>query len=339
VVTGVNPNSGTTSGGTSVHISGAGFTGATGVSFGGVAASFTVDSDAAITATSPAHPAGAVDVRVTGPTGTSASSFADVYTYKRPPTVSSVVPNAGPTAGGNTVTINGGNFVSGATVKFSTTASPLVTFVSSTQLKAKVPAHAAGTVNVTVRTPVALSAISNGDLYAYGVPAVTSVVPNAGSTAGGNTVTITGHGLVPGATVKFGTVAATTVTFVSGTQIKAKVPAQSAGNVNVRVTTAAGTSAISNGSQYAYGAPAVSSLSPRSGTHAGGTTVTITGQRFVPGATVKFGTTPATSVTFVSNSQIKAKAPAHTAGTVGVRVTTPAGTSPAVSGDVYTYTP
>jgi hypothetical protein len=211
--------------------------------------------------------------------------------------------------------------------------------VSSTQLKAKAPAHAAGTVHVTVRTSVAVSALTNRDLYAYGAPAVTSVVPNAGPTAGGNIVTINGHGLVPGATVKFGTTAATTVSFVSPTQIKAKAPAHTAGNVNVRVTTAAGTSAATNGTQYAYGAPAVSSLSPRSGTQAGGTIVTINGQRFVPGATVKFGATAATSVTFVSNTQIKAKAPAHPAGVVNVFVTTAAGTSPIVSGDRYTYTP
>ena len=56
---------------------------------------------------------------------------------------------AGPTAGGNTVTINGTNFLAGARVKFGATASASVTFVSATQLKAVAPAHAAGTVDVT----------------------------------------------------------------------------------------------------------------------------------------------------------------------------------------------
>ena len=119
------------------------------------------------------------------------------------PTVTSVSPNAGSTAGGNTVTINGSNFVSGANVKFGATASALVTFVSATQLKAVAPAHAAGTVDVTVTTAGGTSATVAGDRYTYDArPTVTSVSPNAGSTAGGvNTVTINGSNFVSGANV------------------------------------------------------------------------------------------------------------------------------------------
>jgi uncharacterized repeat protein (TIGR01451 family) len=83
-VTGVSPSRGPTAGGTSVTVTGSGFTGATAVDFGTVpAASFTVDSDTQITATSPARPAGPVDVTVTTPAGTSAAGAADQYTYTR----------------------------------------------------------------------------------------------------------------------------------------------------------------------------------------------------------------------------------------------------------------
>jgi hypothetical protein len=88
-VTGVSPNSGAAAGGTTVTITGRGFTGATGVSFGGtllVPGGFTVDSDAQITATSPAHATGAVDVRVTTPDGTSpADPAVDTFTFAAPP--------------------------------------------------------------------------------------------------------------------------------------------------------------------------------------------------------------------------------------------------------------
>lgn len=82
-VTGVVPNTGPVAGGTSVVISGTGFTGATGVTFGGVAAtSLTVVNDTTINATTPAGAAvGSVDVLVTTPAGTSAAGLVDQFAY------------------------------------------------------------------------------------------------------------------------------------------------------------------------------------------------------------------------------------------------------------------
>lgn len=74
-VTRVSPNRGPSTGGTVVTVTGSGFTGATGVSFGsGVpASSFTVDSDTTITAVAPPRTSALVNLAVTGPGGTSAS--------------------------------------------------------------------------------------------------------------------------------------------------------------------------------------------------------------------------------------------------------------------------
>lgn len=78
----VTPTVGPTSGGLSVQIRGSAFNGSTVVDFGSdPATSFTVDSDTEITAVAPAHAAGAVDVTVTGPGGTSAITAADTFTY------------------------------------------------------------------------------------------------------------------------------------------------------------------------------------------------------------------------------------------------------------------
>jgi hypothetical protein len=66
-----------------VTITGSGFTRATRVAFGAVAATrFKVVSDAKITAVSPAQ-TGAHFIIVTAPGGTSADVPADVYTYRR----------------------------------------------------------------------------------------------------------------------------------------------------------------------------------------------------------------------------------------------------------------
>ena len=80
VVTAISSTSGSTDGGTTVTITGTGFTGATAVDFGGAAATFTVDSDTTISALSPLG-TGTVDVTVKSANGTSATSAADQFTY------------------------------------------------------------------------------------------------------------------------------------------------------------------------------------------------------------------------------------------------------------------
>ena len=90
-VTAVTPTSGPVSGGTTVTIDGCGFTGTTATNFGVTGAtSFIVVSDSQITAVSPAHAAGAVDVTVTTPGGTSTTSAADQFTFV--PAASQYVP-------------------------------------------------------------------------------------------------------------------------------------------------------------------------------------------------------------------------------------------------------
>ena len=87
-VTNVNPNTGPTSGGTNVTITGTNFFDVTAVRFSSNAAgSFTVDSATQITATSPAG-VGTVDVTVTTEGGTSATSTADQFTYVPAPALS-----------------------------------------------------------------------------------------------------------------------------------------------------------------------------------------------------------------------------------------------------------
>ena len=87
-VTGVSPNQGPTAGGTLVQVTGSGFCNSTtSVKFGATSASnINVMGDTLLSATSPAHAAGAVDVTVTNAAGTSPTSVADKYTYTTNPT-------------------------------------------------------------------------------------------------------------------------------------------------------------------------------------------------------------------------------------------------------------
>jgi phosphatidylserine/phosphatidylglycerophosphate/cardiolipin synthase-like enzyme len=157
-VSNINPNSGTTAGGTSVTITGTNFVSGATVKLGGTAATGVVVSNSTtITATTPAHAAGAASVVVTNPDNQS-GTLTNGFTYQSPPpgptpTVSSITPNTGTTAGGTSVTISGTNFVSGALVKLGGTAATSVVVSNSTTITAATPAHAAGAVDVVVTNP------------------------------------------------------------------------------------------------------------------------------------------------------------------------------------------
>ena len=85
-VTGIDPSAGPTAGGTDVIIYGTDLGGATGVKFGQTGGTIVDDAGSYMLAESPAGSAGAVDVTVTTPYGTSAPSPpADQFTYVAPP--------------------------------------------------------------------------------------------------------------------------------------------------------------------------------------------------------------------------------------------------------------
>jgi hypothetical protein len=336
-VSAILPTGGTPAGGTPVTITGTGFVDGATVTFGGTAGtSVAFVSSTTITATTPAHVAGAVDVVVTNP-DTQYGTLTSGFMYAAPPTVTDIAPVSGPSAGSTSVTITGTGFVDGATVTFGGAAGTSVAFVSSTTITATTPAHAAGAVDVVVTNPdTQYGTLTSGFMYTA-PPTVTDIAPDGGTPAGGTLVTITGTGFVDGATVTFGGTAGTGVAFVSSTTITATTPAHAAGAVDVVVTnpdTQSGT--LANGFQYTDG-PVVTSILPVSGTPAGGTLVTITGTGFIDGATVTFGGAAGTGVAFVSSTTITATTPAHVAGAVDVVVTNP-DTQTGTLTNGYTYT-
>jgi IPT/TIG domain/Phosphate-induced protein 1 conserved region len=255
-VSAVTPTTGPTAGGQSVTITGTGFANGATVSIGGQAATgVSVDSATQITATTPAHAAGTVDVVVTTTGGTSTTSASDHYTYVAPsaPTVSAVSPTSGPTAGGQRVTITGTGFTTGATVAFGSTAGTAVTVVSPTTITVTTPKHAKGTVDVHVTTTGGASAVTTGDRYTYlARPKVTGLSRVSGTRKGGTKVTITGTGFRSGSTVRFGTARGKHVTVVSSTKIIVTSPKHAKGRVHVKVKNLGGTSAARKADRYTF---------------------------------------------------------------------------------------
>jgi hypothetical protein len=157
--------SGPAAGGTTVTISGAEFHNGTNVTFGGTdAVNVTFVSGTSLTCDTPAHAAGAVDVKVTNP-DSQAGILANGFIFDPPPT------------------LTGTDFVSGATVTFGGTAATGVTFVSSTSMTCSTPsAGTEGAVDVQVTNPDSQAGtLANGFTY-YMTLIVTNIDPYDGQT-------------------------------------------------------------------------------------------------------------------------------------------------------------
>ncbi|WP_265533835.1 autotransporter domain-containing protein [Pseudomonas saponiphila] len=165
-LTSAAPNTGTTAGATSVTLTGTNLTGATAVSFGGTAATgYTVNNATTITATTPAHAAGAVNVVVTTPGGT--VTLSNGYTYTVP------APVAGPVS---------------ATVAANSSANPITLALSggaaTSVAVASAASHGTATASGTSITYTPTAGFSGSDSFTY-------TATNASGTSSPATVTIT----------------------------------------------------------------------------------------------------------------------------------------------------
>jgi hypothetical protein len=321
-ITSIVPNSGPVAGGTTVVITGTDLTGGT-VTFGGTAATCTVDSATQITCTTPAHAPGAVDVVVTTPGGTATSTGG--FTYVPLPTVAGISPRLGVVAGGTSVTITGTGFT-GATFTFGGVAASC-TVTSDTSATCATPAGAAGgAVDVVATTPVGGTGTTTSPFY------YVALNPIIGPTAGGQTVTITGVGFT-GATVYFNGLysARAACTATTDFLLTCITPARPVGPTDVVIATLAdGNVFLLDGYTYAP-APSIDccgkdGCSPNTGSPLGGETVLINGENLT-GGTFTFGGVPAVCTVNPEGTQASCITPAHAPGLVDVVVTTVGGTA------------
>jgi hypothetical protein len=331
-VTGLTPNHGALTGGTSVIIAGTNLDTVSGVTVGGKAATLGAKTATSVAITTPAGAAaGSAPVVVTNPDGTASSSFTYDPKIVNAPTVTSIAPNHGPLAGGNATVITGTNLDAVTSVTIGGKAATLGA-KSATSLTVTVPAATtAGAATVSVTNPDGSATSSyTYDPKVVNAPTASKLAPDNGDIAGGTSVTVTGTNLD---TVTSVTVAgkAATVSTKSATSLTFATPsAAAAGAATVTITNPDGfaTATFTYTSKPVVTPPTISALDPTHGPAAGGTVVTITGAHLTGATGVKFGSASATGVTVVSDTSVKATAPAGTAGaTVAVSVTTADGTS------------
>ena len=170
-------------------------------------------------------------------------------------------------------------------------------------------------------------------------PTVLRIGPSSGPTVGGATVRVEGRDFLPGATVAFGSQVATVVSREERWNGEVRLivitpdpsPAGAPAQVAVTVRNPNGQEGTA-GEAYRYRAPWIASVSPSSVSAAGGTEVTVTGNFFVPGATVTIGGAAATVVSQSADANtLVIRTPPGTAGATTLRLTNPdgvAGTKP-----------
>jgi hypothetical protein len=322
----ISPTFGSPSGGTAITLTGTNLSGTTSVTVGGSeATSVTVVNDETVTAVTPAHSSGVVDVSITTPNGS--STLSNAYTYIEPD-LNSVSPTSGPAAGGTSVTLSGSDLTGATSVTFGGVAATSVTVVNDETVTAVTPAHSAGVVDVAITTPNGSSTLSSA--YTYIEPDLNSISPTSGTSAGGTTVTLSGSDLTGATSVTFGGEAATSVIVVDDETVTAVTPAHSSGVVDVVITTPNGSSTLSNAYTYVVPPPSLTLVTQTSSTIA-----TLSGSNFTGATSVTFGST-STSFTVINNSTVTATIPgSSTSLAVNVSITTPGGTSTLTNG--YTY--
>jgi len=206
-VTGISPAIGAAAGGTSVTLSGDGFSAATAVYFGTTpAASSTINSDNSITAVSPTDSSGTspdnVDVTVVSPGGTSFTSSNDQFTFYGQPSVTRVSPNHGLIYGGYYVQVSGTNFTGTTGVNAGDTPTAFQV-INNTTLSVYIPAGDGGigdSIGITVTSPGGTSPNTSADQFTYTGPPAVRVSPSKG--VPGAAIKMTGANYGGGESVK-----------------------------------------------------------------------------------------------------------------------------------------
>jgi hypothetical protein len=169
-----------------------------------------------------------------------------------PPSIASITPSSGPTTGGTTVTISGGNFVGVSSVLIGGTPVSGLVVQSTSTISATTPPGTTGPADVVVITASGTSTLLAGYTY-LGPPTIDKVNPNFGPAAGGTVVTIVGRGLESTSTVAFNGVLASSVTLVDAQTLNATTPPGPAGPVNVTVSNSHGSTVAQSAFVYFSG--------------------------------------------------------------------------------------
>jgi len=293
----------------------------------------------------PAAEVGSYDLYIQNPAGDFDVASGVVEVVLDAPTVTGLDVNTGSTAGGETVTITGTNFQTGAYVLFGGIEAQSVSFTNATTLVATTPITSAGTVDLAVHNADGQQAVSNNAFTFEASAAFTGLLPLAGNLAGGTKVYIVGNNFTPQTQVFFDGVAAT-VTYKTSTVLQALTAAHEPGLVNMTLRNIGSPDRVV-ADAFTYVStpdPSITAFTPGHGPLGGGTLVRIFGTNLGNIASVRFGVDPvsgqggklASLLNLINAGEVNAKTVLNSnAGNFGILVTTDTGQSALTAGFTF----
>ncbi|MEO0017796.1 MAG: hypothetical protein RLZZ522_1079, partial [Verrucomicrobiota bacterium] len=279
VLVGVSPASGPTAGGSLITLTGQNFGSTPIVMIGTRSATVQLGgTDTSIVVSSPAGEGFNLDVKVIA-----AGSVSNAVSFSYlPPAISGLTPATGPTAGGSTITVIGSNFGLSPSVTIGGNSAPSIV-ASHSQVVCTLPAGQG--LNREVRVTVAGQA-SPPATFNYAAPAITSISPATGTTAGGTQITISGSNFGTAPVVVFDGVTANPLAGSTHTRVIFTSPSGFGTGKNVALLVG---DQLSNSLNFSYDPPSLASLSPTTGPTAGNIPITVVGANFGANPTVTIG--------------------------------------------------
>jgi hypothetical protein len=247
------------------------------------------------------------------------------------PLITGLSPSGGPIAGGTYVTITGFGFTGTTDVLFGGKSGTALNIVNDNQITIVTPPNSQGVVPVTLMNAAGAGSSSEPSImFQYEetpLPKLSTISPSSGPMDGGTVVTLTGSGFTGAEYVQFGEKYGIVLNVIDDSHLTVITPASPPGSVSVSIKNAQGVGGSLEPAtmyQYDFPLPELASISPSSGTIAGGTLVTITGSGFTGATDVKFGGKSATALHSINDTQLTVVTPLHSAGIVPLSVINPA---------------
>ncbi|HYO76132.1 MAG TPA: Calx-beta domain-containing protein [Thermoanaerobaculia bacterium] len=338
-ISAVTPATGTTAGGTFVRISGRDVGTGCWPMFGNALSPSAIVIDAnTVDAVTPAHAAGAVEVRLlcTGMAGALANGFTYAAGDDAAPHVFTVAPLSG--APGDTVTITGTGFRPRDVIAFGDVRAQILSS-SPTSHSVVVPDSPAGNTSITVMRASG-SMATTGPIFSVRAAAPPQISRTTAAVAIGAELVLEGSGMRAPYTFSISGKPLQIVSLLPARTI-VRLPADiPPGTYAVSVLNAAGeTVSVGPAVSVRSTGIVVARVESRCGSTDGNIDVVISGRGFATGALVTFDGIPATNVTVADATRITARIPANAAGPAVIAVTNADGTTSTLTDSFRYFSP